>query len=242
MLAESNVNTKAAREKAVELLFEKYNVPGAERARRGGGGGGGVHGGVCAWMCDGRGVGRGGARASASTAGLPAERRRPHPARFAAVFMAKSAVLSSFASGRQTSLVVDAGHDGTVGERCVCGVAGGRTGGGRARRVDAHARGVCLHPAVCLGWSVGQSGELQPARAWWGHIECGVCSWWVWVGAAQPPSQPWATMHARRAASRGGGGARGSGTRHSCCCRAPPLAAAPARAAGLRSAASQSQS
>lgn len=34
----------------------------------------------------------------------------------AAVFLAKSAVLSSFASGRQTSLVVDAGHDATVGE------------------------------------------------------------------------------------------------------------------------------
>lgn len=31
--------------------------------------------------------------------------------------MAKNAVLSSFASGRQTSLVVDAGHDRTVGER-----------------------------------------------------------------------------------------------------------------------------
>ena len=33
-----------------------------------------------------------------------------------AVFLAKSAVLSSFATGRQTSLVVDAGHEGTVGE------------------------------------------------------------------------------------------------------------------------------
>ena len=33
-----------------------------------------------------------------------------------AIFLAKSAVLSSFATGRQTSLVVDAGHEGTVGE------------------------------------------------------------------------------------------------------------------------------
>lgn len=33
-----------------------------------------------------------------------------------AVFLAKNAVLSSFATGRQTSLVVDAGHEGTVGK------------------------------------------------------------------------------------------------------------------------------
>ena len=33
-----------------------------------------------------------------------------------AVFLAKNAVLSSFATGRQTSLVLDAGHEGTVGE------------------------------------------------------------------------------------------------------------------------------
>ena len=32
-----------------------------------------------------------------------------------AVFMAKNAVLSSFASGRQTSIVVDVGHEGTTG-------------------------------------------------------------------------------------------------------------------------------
>ena len=37
-----------------------------------------------------------------------------------ALFLAKNAVLSSFAMGRQSSLVVDAGHEGTVGERpCV---------------------------------------------------------------------------------------------------------------------------
>ncbi len=33
-----------------------------------------------------------------------------------AIFLAKNAVLSSFATGRQTSLVVDAGHEATVGE------------------------------------------------------------------------------------------------------------------------------
>lgn len=33
-----------------------------------------------------------------------------------AIFLAKNAVLSSFATGRQTSLVMDAGHEGTVGE------------------------------------------------------------------------------------------------------------------------------
>lgn len=53
--------------------------------------------------------------------------------------MAKNAVLSSFASGRQTSLVVDAGHDRTVGEQaegravghvCAVGECGGKGGGG----------------------------------------------------------------------------------------------------------------
>ena len=34
-----------------------------------------------------------------------------------AVFMARSAVLTSFAMGRQSSLVVDAGHEGTTGEK-----------------------------------------------------------------------------------------------------------------------------
>ena len=33
-----------------------------------------------------------------------------------AIFLAKNAVLSSFATGRQTSLVMDAGHEGTVGK------------------------------------------------------------------------------------------------------------------------------
>lgn len=59
MLAEPSQNEKSVREKMVELMFEKYNVP--------------------------------------------------------AVFIAKNAVLSSFALGRQTSLVVDAGHESTVG-------------------------------------------------------------------------------------------------------------------------------
>lgn len=59
MLSEPTHTNKKAREKAVELIFEKFGVP--------------------------------------------------------AVFLAKSAVLSSFAMGRQTSLVVDCGHDGTTG-------------------------------------------------------------------------------------------------------------------------------
>jgi Actin len=33
-----------------------------------------------------------------------------------AVFLARNAVLASFATGRQTSLVVDAGHEGTTGD------------------------------------------------------------------------------------------------------------------------------
>ena len=37
-----------------------------------------------------------------------------------AIFLAKNAVLSSFATGRQTSLVVDAGHEGTVGKHPPC--------------------------------------------------------------------------------------------------------------------------
>ena len=45
--------------------------------------------------------------------------------------MAKNAVLSSFATGRQTSLVVDAGHERTVGEWGLGG-GGGGTGLGRA--------------------------------------------------------------------------------------------------------------
>lgn len=60
LLSEPSHNTNAVREKIVELMFEKYNVP--------------------------------------------------------AVFLAKSGVLSSFAMARQTSLVVDVGHDSTVGK------------------------------------------------------------------------------------------------------------------------------
>ena len=48
----------------------------------------------------------------------------------AAVFMAKNAVLSSFASGRQTSLVVDAGHERTVGEPAACCVSAARANRG----------------------------------------------------------------------------------------------------------------
>lgn len=60
MLAEPVHNPRQVREKAVELLFEKFAPP--------------------------------------------------------ALFMAKNAVLSSFAIGRQTSLVVDLGHEATVSE------------------------------------------------------------------------------------------------------------------------------
>jgi len=60
MLTEPSFNTNNAREKMVELMFEKYKVP--------------------------------------------------------AVFLAKNAVLSSFAMARQTSLVVDIGHENTVGK------------------------------------------------------------------------------------------------------------------------------
>lgn len=63
MLGEASHNTDSAREKMVELMFEKYNVP--------------------------------------------------------AVFLAKNAVLSSFAMGKPTSLVVDMGHESTVGA-CLC--------------------------------------------------------------------------------------------------------------------------
>ena len=37
-----------------------------------------------------------------------------------AVFLGKNAMLTSFAVGRQTSLVVDAGHEATVGEISIC--------------------------------------------------------------------------------------------------------------------------
>ncbi len=61
MLAEPSFNSRQARERTVELMFEKFAPP--------------------------------------------------------ALFLAKNAVLSSFAMGRQSSLVVDAGHEGTVGAR-----------------------------------------------------------------------------------------------------------------------------
>lgn len=60
LLAEPNDNSKAVREKVVELMFEKFNVP--------------------------------------------------------ALFLAKNAVLSSFATARQTSLVIDTGYNSTSGQ------------------------------------------------------------------------------------------------------------------------------
>jgi hypothetical protein len=46
-----------------------------------------------------------------------------------ALYLARDAVLAAFATGRQTALVVDAGHDSTTGE---CFVWVGRGGGGGA--------------------------------------------------------------------------------------------------------------
>lgn len=46
----------------------------------------------------------------------------------AAVFIAKNAVLSSFALGRQTSLVVDAGHEATVGALHISSIIWGYMG------------------------------------------------------------------------------------------------------------------
>ena len=63
MMAEPNFQPRKARERAVELLFEKFQPP--------------------------------------------------------AVFLAKNAVLTSFASGRQTSMVVDMGYEGSVGGQIV---------------------------------------------------------------------------------------------------------------------------
>ena len=40
-----------------------------------------------------------------------------------ALYLARDAVLAAFATGRQTALVVDAGHDSTTGE-CLCGLGG----------------------------------------------------------------------------------------------------------------------
>jgi actin-like protein 6A len=61
MMAEPTHNTRAGREKAVQVLFESTSCP--------------------------------------------------------AIFLAKAAVLAAFAVGRQTALVLDAGHRGTTGAR-----------------------------------------------------------------------------------------------------------------------------
>lgn len=65
MLAEPTPHPDAARERTVELMFEKHAPP--------------------------------------------------------ALFLARDAVLASFATGRQSAIVVDAGHDSTTGEREFCG-------------------------------------------------------------------------------------------------------------------------
>lgn len=69
MLAEPTPHPDAARERTVELMFEKHAPP--------------------------------------------------------ALFLARDAVLASFATGRQSAIVVDAGHDSTTGEREFWGLGGG---------------------------------------------------------------------------------------------------------------------
>lgn len=80
----------------------------------------------------------------------------------AAVFLAKSAVLSSFSTGRQTSLVVDAGHDRTVGEQgalwAVSAGFGGRWVGGRDQ-------------ARCVIWAAEELSVLRrEGRALWAKL------------------------------------------------------------------------
>ena len=122
LLAEPSFNSKAAREKAVELLFEKYQSPGAcvgweNKTPDYLLGWCGRLAGWPAWRRQ-----QGGASCGSGARRVQSAAHRPPPcppaprAPRAAVFMARNAVLSSFATGRQTSLVVDAGHARTVGE------------------------------------------------------------------------------------------------------------------------------
>jgi hypothetical protein len=126
----------------------------------------------------------------------------PSPSAAAAVFMAKNAVLSSFASGRQTSLVVDAGHERTVGEW---------------GRVQVHraACNACLHARVhapprcccCRGWLrlvclVGASSfpALTAAMVcpvglpgcWANYCNCGIITVARWVAKHTNPAHFWA--------------------------------------------------
>ena len=57
-----------------------------------------------------------------------------------ALFLARDAVLSSFATGRATAMVVDAGHDSTTGEFFGFGFGFGWRGRERGREVLAATR------------------------------------------------------------------------------------------------------
>lgn len=59
-----------------------------------------------------------------------------------ALFLAKAAVLSAFAVGRQTALVIDAGYGGTTGER-----GGGAGGGGGVPPCTCTAPCACQKPS-----------------------------------------------------------------------------------------------
>lgn len=82
---------------------------------------------------------------------------------FAAVFMAKNAVLSSFASGRPTSLVVDAGHERTVGERNCCCVFAAHF---LLAALLTHSSKQLLRQ---LSREKPQPGYLSGKRTTWGH-------------------------------------------------------------------------
>jgi actin-like protein 6A len=96
MLTEPSFNTNNAREKMVELMFEKYKVPGMGLP-------------CCGHLEE---------RVYCSLVFLnqSALWRLLLVHLHSAVFLAKNAVLSSFAMARQTSLVVDIGHENTVGK------------------------------------------------------------------------------------------------------------------------------
>lgn len=66
-----------------------------------------------------------------------------------AVFLAKNPVLSSFALGRQTSLVVDMGHSGTVGMPISCLLSTIQGCRHRARPIH-HIQSLCVSPTRWL--------------------------------------------------------------------------------------------
>jgi len=66
-----------------------------------------------------------------------------------AVFIAKNAVLSSFALGRQTSLVVDAGHESTVGTCFIYIVDRIYTAVTRLQKANHHIRSFSIASLIC---------------------------------------------------------------------------------------------